>query len=287
MFSKEEFYSRVKKIKIMRSISGLASYSELKVIDNVLHFKRDNKNTYWQLSLDELYTAYINEQYFNTVILKKYISGIVYSPSLSLLLAINACDENGFRIKINLALIKKKVIDDIILRLTYDGSFQRANIYKKGIPDKNREEFRKYLAFLLSITLDKVLGKKKLTDAYYYKVIENFSTTITNKYSSILLDGTLRIGNAQKFLNLYWKLSWLLKAGVNKPIHCPFDSIVINKLDKSVRDIKWTKIKSISEYQRLVASAYILAAKEKSIAEWELKIYKELLNINKLHIGFH
>ena len=87
----------------------------------------------------------------------------------------------------------------------------------------------------------------------------------------------------QKFLNLYWKVSWLLNRVAVLPIHCPFDSIIIKELDFSVSKYKWTKLNTIKEYIQLVEAARNMAKNNKSIssdsiAEWELKVYIQKRN---------
>jgi hypothetical protein len=178
----------------------------------------------------------------------------------------------------NLTSVRKNVLQDILVRLTFDGSFQRANIYKKNVSDEMREEFRKSLASILPVTLDKILARKKYTTNDHCNTIKKFSKTITGKHFKILQGNKLRIGNAQKFINIYWKVCWLLKKNVRKPIHCPFDSIIIQKLDKSVRKIAWTQLNLMNDYKRLVQAAQRKAGKGNSLADWELKIYQESIN---------
>ena len=58
--------------------------------------------------------------------------------------------------------IKDSVIEDVIVRITLDGSFQRANIYRKStvIPDSVKTEFRNYLAQQLKQTLTEISVKQ-------------------------------------------------------------------------------------------------------------------------------
>jgi hypothetical protein len=100
MLSKDQFYKKIMGIKIATSITGKASYSILEYIPgkNKLKFKRNNTGKEWQLNVDELFNAYRQESYFNTIILKKYITGRVFSPAFAVLLKIKACDRKGYRI---------------------------------------------------------------------------------------------------------------------------------------------------------------------------------------------
>ena len=148
-----------------------------------------------------------------------------------------------------------EAINDILIRLTFDGAFQRAKIYKENTTALERETFRRSMALLLPITLNEILAKEKYSNNDHFKILEKFSNIISKKHEEILIDDKIRIGNAQKFLNLYWKVSWLIKKNIPIPIHCPFDSIVIKKLDKSLKGTAWTKFDSIDVYKKLVAAA--------------------------------
>ena len=95
MVSKKLFLKRVKTLNTFASKTRKASYSDLVVTKNILSFKRDNTQKYWTLNLDEVYNAYTKEDYFNTVVLKQYVTGRVFSPSLGLLIVTKLCDLNG------------------------------------------------------------------------------------------------------------------------------------------------------------------------------------------------
>ncbi len=97
MIAKDEFINRIKKLPSFFSITKKASYSELSLTGNMLNFKRNNTNQYWDLNIDDVYEVYLKENFINTVILKKYLSGRVFSPSLGLLIATGLCDMNGNR----------------------------------------------------------------------------------------------------------------------------------------------------------------------------------------------
>jgi hypothetical protein len=69
-------------------------------------------------------------------------------------------------------------------------------------------------------------------------------------------------------------MNWLLKPGTRQPLHCPFDSIIIRELNRSVHDIRWTQFDDIDDYKRLVAATRQKSGR-KSIAEWELATYRQ------------
>ena len=111
-------------------------------------------------------------------------------------------------------------------------------------------------------------------------MIKKFSSDVTNRFKKILDKKKFRVGNAQKFLNLYWKVAWLSKRTSIKPIHCPFDSIIMRKLPKNVR-VPWTQFDTIEEYKALVEAAKETAGKKRTIADWEMEIYWNAINGDK------
>lgn len=143
------------------------------------------------------------------------------------------------------------------------------------------KKIRNSIAIELYATLKNILSKIEFSDEHHYEVIESFAKNISSKHKNVLKDDNLRIGIAQKLINLYWKFSWLLKQDVKMPLHCPFDSVVIKGLDKSVWGISWTKLEEISEYKMLVKAAREKAdISGKCIAEWELDFYHKKVNYN-------
>jgi hypothetical protein len=97
MISKDEFIKRIKNLKSFTSTNGTASYSNLKLNGNQLSFIRDNTDKVWSLNVEEVYAVYLKEHRFNTMVLRKYLKGRVFSPSLGLLIATGLCDANGNR----------------------------------------------------------------------------------------------------------------------------------------------------------------------------------------------
>jgi hypothetical protein len=97
MIEKNEFISRIRKLKTFKSKTGRASYSNLKLEGNILSFKRDNTGLYWELNIENAYKAYVKENYLDTVVLQKYVTGRVFSPTLGLLMATGLCDGGGIR----------------------------------------------------------------------------------------------------------------------------------------------------------------------------------------------
>jgi hypothetical protein len=171
--------------------------------------------------------------------------------------------------------IKAQIIDNIIVRGTFDGGLQRSRVYLDGeSTPEQRKAFRHYLFRELRDLLEDILEREHYIDNDHYRTITTFARTVSRhpEFRHFLVDHTLRIGTAQKLINLYWKMNWLLKPNFPLPIHCPFDSIIIRELDRSVQHIRWTQFNAIDDYKKLVRAARV-AAGNRSIAEWELERY--------------
>lgn len=97
MLTIQAFISLAKEVKSFESITGKASYHNCVLEESILHFIRTNTGKAWQINLNEAYTAYLNEQFINTVVLRKYMSSRVYSPTLGLLIQMGLYNKNGIR----------------------------------------------------------------------------------------------------------------------------------------------------------------------------------------------
>jgi len=166
---------------------------------------------------------------------------------------------------------------DMVRYLTTYGAFQRAKTYKKEFGgDANsaiRDKFRNQLFEIIRYETPRFLSLDNDDDFFaYLKLLNDKINHNTNV--NILEGNRYRIGNTQKLMNLYWKMLWLIVPNTPIPLHCPFDRIIIQKLEPSVRKIKWTEFDSISLYQEIVDSARRISnIPVGSLAYWELKEY--------------
>lgn len=80
------------------SVTGSAGYQSIRVGGNSLFFTRTNTGSEETISLSELYHIYQNLKFINTTILRDYISGRAYSPSLAVMIAAGFYDSKGYRI---------------------------------------------------------------------------------------------------------------------------------------------------------------------------------------------
>lgn len=99
MKSKAEFLKAAARVKRFTSITGSASYSSVRLVGSTLHFIRDNTGQPWSFDVEPVYEVYAKEKVIDTSVLRKYISGRTYSPSLGLLIATGFCHTLGNRIE--------------------------------------------------------------------------------------------------------------------------------------------------------------------------------------------
>ena len=116
-------------------------------------------------------------------------------------------------------------------------------------------------------------------------VIERFRKTISDEFSDILAGNMLRLGVAQKIVNLYLKYLWCLEETLHVPQHCPFDNRIIERLSRKwkrgtaqegekISNTNWTEMEEPADYKRLARAARDVASGR--IAKWELKLWNRL-----------
>ena len=166
-----------------------------------------------------------------------------------------------------------RFMDNVFLSSAIMAAFQRSRTYsdaaKKDDKVKLRKvEFRNELERLLTELSKEYI--EPVTDSEHIANIEYLATKLSTKYRDVLYEGRFRIGIAQKALNSYLKYLWCTDK-IPAPPHCPFDSIIIDKL-RGCKRIKWTLLHDISEYKQIVSAARPEAG-EKTLAQWELEVF--------------
>jgi len=155
-----------------------------------------------------------------------------------------------------------------IFSMTLAAATQRSGLYKPKTPDKARRPFHESLRDLLE-----ELAKGytvPVGEEIHIRNIKRIASEISAKHQDVLADGEMRIGLAQKALNLYLKYLWCL-GEIPEPPHCPIDGIVLKRVP-GCQDVCWTQLDSLDEYRRIIAAAKI-AAKGVSLSVWELDLY--------------
>lgn len=91
-------------------------------------------------------------------------------------------------------------------------------------------------------------------------------------FAAILRSGCLRIGIAQKLLNLYLKYLWCLGLMPHEPPHFPVDAVMLAGLKHQSGG--WTRMDSLEDYRRIIELARRAANEQGlTLAQWELMVY--------------
>lgn len=149
---------------------------------------------------------------------------------------------------------------------TLGACMQRGNVYNKNIKSKDRMIFAKALYTELNELAKKY--KTKVTHEEHCRNIEEFANKISKSHGDILYNKRLRIGTAQKAINVYLKFLWSLDQ-ISMPPHCPIDGIVLKKLKN---DTKWTMLDKIEVYKNIIAEIEKVKGTQ-SISEWECELW--------------
>ena len=179
--------------------------------------------------------------------------------------------------------MKAEFLNNEIWVLTFQGGFQRANIYKEEVSEMVKKEFREQLRAYIEALVE----IKYITEVTEEEHIKNIKGIV--KLSSInKIQGKsipINFGVAQKLLNLYLKYSWCSGRIDIVPVHFPVDRLIQNELNKEARDsglqgIKlkpWTQFEDEEDYLKVIDLAKKVRDKkytEKALAEMELEIFK-------------
>ena len=142
--------------------------------------------------------------------------------------------------------MNKDFLMTVFLSNTQSASFQRGNVYTKGVTDEQKipfqDDFRKRLKELANSYTEPV------SDKVHCDKIENFADELSKSHPHVLANGRLRIGTAQKAVNLFLKFLWSADL-IPEPPHCPVDRIVLEELEV---EKNWTQWDNIKEYQEII-----------------------------------
>lgn len=169
-----------------------------------------------------------------------------------------------------IAAARRSCLTNEFHQLTLRGTVQRASIYDPAAPESERAAFRASLRRLLTELSEHYKGE--VAESEHLANISRLAAELSDYHGDALRGRRLRIGPAQKALNLFLKYQWC--AGwIAEPPHCPFDAIIINRLTLP-NPLKWTELDDLGMYERLIEAAR-RAAGSASLAVWELKLYDE------------
>ncbi|MGB0879665.1 MAG: hypothetical protein ACPGTO_03780 [Polaribacter sp.] len=167
--------------------------------------------------------------------------------------------------------MKNSFIQNEIWILTFNGAFQRANIYKnKKVTEIERKDFKTKLRnHIENVILP--FYSSKVNEKGHIESINQLSDFSKN-FKSILNNGRLNFGVSQKLLNLFLKYQWTLNK-IETPPHFPVDRIIQEKA--RIRPIiSWTKITDLEKYLGIINAIRKIADKNNlTLAEFELELF--------------
>jgi len=145
--------------------------------------------------------------------------------------------------------IKRTFINSEIWSLTISGAFQRANVCKPNVLEKDKKNFKFMLKGYIDNTIVPSYNKGNVSDDLHIENIKSVQQ-YTSNFGKLLTNGQFNFGVSQKLLNLYLKYLWCLDI-IPEPPHFPVDRIIQQKLNfKPI--IAWTKIETPEEYMSIV-----------------------------------
>jgi hypothetical protein len=164
--------------------------------------------------------------------------------------------------------MKKHFLQLVALSNTQSSSFQRANVYAlEKSPERQSafiQSFREKL-----VALEKFY-EQSVSPEQHLRNIEEFAISLSANFPDVLRDKKLRIGVAQKAVNLYLKFLWCY-GWIPEPPHCPIDRVVLEAVGDNDA---WTQIDSIQVYSEKIKK--IEAQKgNKSFSEWECELWNK------------
>jgi hypothetical protein len=171
---------------------------------------------------------------------------------------------------------KERFLRQEILAMTIGGAFGHGKVYRKTKPLPTAAETKR-LRLAIGKELENLEKRyiKEVSEEQHVSNIKELANNLSRRFPDLLQKGRLRIGTAQKLLNLYLKYCWVLDC-IAEPPHCPFDGTIIARLKSNLdHKINWTEMDSIDEYRELVRIARTAAETSGlSLAIWELKTFR-------------
>lgn len=160
--------------------------------------------------------------------------------------------------------MKIEFIKRELFMLTIAGAFQHNKVYKDGVDEKGRLEFRKDIKFLFE--KKEIEYKKPVSEVNHLRNLDEIKIDIEKKNGDLLRGSIISFGTVQKLFNLYLKYLWSI-GFISEPPHCPIDRIILNK----IKDYKtnWTRMNK-ADYCKAIEKIRDTKGLL-SIAEWELE----------------
>ena len=164
--------------------------------------------------------------------------------------------------------IKTDFLRRIVLSNVQSASFQRASVYAQDVQEGERIAFQD--RFRQKLSALEQLYQTPVTDEEHMVTIVSFANGLSEQFPRVLKDGRMRIGIAQKAINLYLKFLWCLEL-ISEPPHCPLDNFVLSKIGTHE---PWTKLDDIESYKKMINELKEVAGHQ-SLSEWECELWNE------------
>lgn len=167
--------------------------------------------------------------------------------------------------------MKEQFLNNEFWTLTFGAAFQRANVYKANVSDKDKVTFktetRKYIE-------DRLLSQYVENGISDDRHIENINklSCFTERFSCILQNGKLNFGVSQKMLNLYLKYLWCHNK-ISEPPHFPVDRRIQENI-KFKPIVSWTRFENHIDYIKIIDFVRRDNKKYATIAEYELNHFE-------------
>jgi hypothetical protein len=174
---------------------------------------------------------------------------------------------------------KERFLTGEIFGLTIAGAFGHGKVYRTTLPTAARKsQFRRAISERLDRLMEQYAGG--VSEKEHVHNIDALAKGLSRGFPDVLERGRLRIGTAQKLVNLYLKYCWVL-GWIREPPHCPFDRTIIANI-KATTKANWTEIEFVERYLELVQAAHAAAeGAGLSLAAWELEMFSRKADLRK------
>ena len=155
--------------------------------------------------------------------------------------------------------------------LSWNGSVQRAHLYREDCEEKHKIDFRRRFIDWIDEQVIPRYRESVSEPTHESHILELCEKGTEMDTDHIFQSAGYHLASAQKLLNLQLKYLWCLGEVVEPP-HCPVDRVILNRT--RLRNSAWTRMRKIEEYREYIEAIRERAnAERKSIAQWELDIY--------------
>lgn len=124
----------------------------------------------------------------------------------------------------------------------------------------------------LFLDIESIYMAKQVPENDHIEFIVKTANSLSSAYKDCLFEQKLRIGVAQKLINLYLKYLWAAELLSNEPPHCPIDGIIRNEANI---EYNWISSDCINEYKQAVMKLKAISEpRGKTLAQWELEVFR-------------